>query len=199
MTKLEFFSKLLTRHQGNAEEFDRELCAEHETTGTIMVCDSSGFTRITREKGVLHFLALLMQSYKLSIPVVKNMGGVLLKDDADNLIARFESPEVATLCASRLQQLHHERNQSVPIDEHFHICIGIDYGKFIKLDDDCFGDAVNIAYKLGEDVAEKGEILTTHSVASKLSSAIIYTPIGEREIGHVQTMVYRVLWQNRNE
>lgn len=42
------------------------------------------------------------------------------------------------------------------------IACGIDYGKILIVgDDDCFGDAVNRASKMGEDIAQAGEILIT--------------------------------------
>ena len=47
-------------------------------------------------------------------------------------------------------------------DLDIHIACGIDYGKILIVGkDDCFGDAVNRASKLGEDIAERGEILVT--------------------------------------
>jgi len=43
--------------------------------------------------------------------------------------------------------------------------IGIDYGDILLLDRvDCFGDAVNLAHKLGEDTALPGEVLITAEV-----------------------------------
>ena len=46
--------------------------------------------------------------------------------------------------------------------ERFTVAMGIDYGRFLLVDDcDCYGDPVNVACKLGEDVAESGEVLLT--------------------------------------
>ncbi|MCA1899341.1 MAG: hypothetical protein LDL50_01405, partial [Chloroflexi bacterium] len=42
-----------------------------------------------------------------------------------------------------------------------HVSCGIDQGKILLLERDCFGDAVNRACKLGEDIASAGEILVT--------------------------------------
>jgi class 3 adenylate cyclase len=42
------------------------------------------------------------------------------------------------------------------------IACGIDYGKLLILEqEDCFGAPVNIASKIGEDIAAAGEILIT--------------------------------------
>jgi class 3 adenylate cyclase len=54
-----------------------------------------------------------------------------------------------------MPQLHY----SLPLD---HPTCGIDYGRILIVgNEDCFGDAVNRACKLGEDVAAAGEILVT--------------------------------------
>jgi class 3 adenylate cyclase len=47
-------------------------------------------------------------------------------------------------------------------DLDIHISCGIDYGKLLIIGyEDCFGDPVNRASKMGEDVAAAGEILIT--------------------------------------
>jgi class 3 adenylate cyclase len=50
--------------------------------------------------------------------------------------------------------------------------IGIDYGEVLLIADaDCFGDAVNLAYKLGEDIAQAGEVLISKAVRERLGAA----------------------------
>ena len=51
------------------------------------------------------------------------------------------------------------------------VSIGIDFGKLLVLPgEDCFGDAVNVAHKLGEDVAGPGEVLITGRVREQLGA-----------------------------
>ena len=45
----------------------------HETT--VMMCDSSGFTRHTHEYGILHFLAVMTDVYDRVEPVVLKYNG----------------------------------------------------------------------------------------------------------------------------
>jgi class 3 adenylate cyclase len=48
--------------------------------------------------------------------------------------------------------------------------IGIDFGKFLLIPGkDAFGDAVNTAHKLGEDVARASEVLVTEEVKRRLA------------------------------
>jgi class 3 adenylate cyclase len=192
MKKDDFLNSLLARTRENAAQMDADLTARLQVFGAALVCDSSGFTRITREKGILHFLALLMQSYELSIPLIGKHNGVLLKNEADNLIALFNSPTDAARAAIEMQQSHALRNAKVEEDEQFFISIGLDYGAFLRLEDDAFGDTINIAYKLGEDLAKKSEILASRDFVQNLPSEIERTFAGVQEVGHLDAEIYRI-------
>ena len=194
MTKDELFRRLLARTRDNASQIDQEIIAALETTGAVLVCDSSGFTSTTRHRGILHFLSLLIQSYELSIPLVATHRGTLIKNEADNLIAIFERPEDAIRCAIAMQDAHRRRNAAVEEDERFHVCMGIDYGRYLRLVDDVFGDTVNLAYKLGEDLAGRGEILVTEPVVHAVGDAFRTVALGTPDVGHVPLPVYRVEW-----
>ena len=194
MTKAELFRRLLARTRDNASQIDREISAALETTGAVLVCDSSGFTSTTRHRGILHFLSLLIQSYELSLPLVATHRGSLIKNEADNLIAIFERPEDAIRCAIAMQDAHRRRNAAVDEDERFHVCMGIDYGRYLRLVDDVFGDTVNLAYKLGEDLAGRGEILVTEPVVRAVGDAFRTVALGTPDVGHVPLAVYRIEW-----
>src|SRR5258706_13165189 len=61
-----------------------------------------------------------------------------------------------------MQHAFDAANILTPDDLDIRIACGIDYGKILVVgSEDCFGDAVNRASKLGEDVAEAGDILVT--------------------------------------
>ncbi len=194
MTKDELFRRLLARTRDNATRVDREITAALETTGAVLVCDSSGFTATTRHRGILHFLSLLIQSYELSTPLVGTHHGTLIKNEADNLIAIFERPDDAIRCAIAMQDAHRRRNAAVEADDRFYVCMGIDYGRYLRLVDDVFGDAVNLAYKLGEDLAARGEILVTEPVVRTVGDAFRTVALGTPDVGHVPLAVYRVEW-----
>lgn len=202
MNRKKFFEALLDRNSGNSEFFDRDLESKLAWRGTVLVSDASGFTRITRSRGIIHFLSLLAQSYKISIPIVKSHQGVLIKSEADNLIAHFSDPWAALHCALEIQRAHSVRNSALPEDEHFHLSIGMDHGPFLLLEDDAYGDAVNLAYKVGEDIARPQEILITERYlqelrkdASKIEGLGI-APQGERETGGLKVSLHGVTWQH---
>jgi class 3 adenylate cyclase len=187
------YRRLLLRTPENADQVDREITAAVGTTGAVLVCDSSGFTATTRRRGILHFLALLNRSYQLTIARVTEHGGTLIKNEADNLIAIFERPEQAVACAVAVQEAHRRWNATAAEEtDRLHVCIGVDFGGFLRLTDDVFGDAVNVAYKLGEDLAGRGEILVTESVARAVHGSFQTVSLGTSEVGHVTVAVYRI-------
>jgi class 3 adenylate cyclase len=72
--------------------------------------------------------------------------------------------------------------------------MGIDYGRYLRLVDDVFGDTVNLAYKLGEDLAGRGEILVTEPVVRAVGDTFHAVALGTPDVGHVPLAVYRVEW-----
>ena len=55
----------------------------------LVVTDMSGFTRITREEGVLHFLMLIKQMQSICVPIFERYGGHVVKIEADDLFVVF--------------------------------------------------------------------------------------------------------------
>ena len=95
-------------------------------------------------------------------PIVKSYGGRMLKYEADNCFAIFPEPLAAVNAAIAMQHAFRAANLLTSDDLDIHISCGIDYGKvLIVAHEDCFGDPVNRASKMGEDVAGAGEILVT--------------------------------------
>jgi class 3 adenylate cyclase len=73
-------------------------------------------------------------------------------------------------------------------------CIGVGYGRVLELTDDVFGDEVNVAFKLGEDVATTREILLSDAVLAQLDreGVSVQTEPREEEIGHVMMRYHAV-------
>jgi hypothetical protein len=79
-------------------------------------------------------------------------------------------------------------DQLKPDTERIMLCVGLGYGKLLRIgDSDVYGAEVNAACKLGEDAAKAWEILVTGTVKDKAESisgvtyeAIDYIPEGAR-------------------
>jgi adenylate cyclase len=95
-------------------------------------------------------------------PIVKSHGGFMIKYEADNCLAMFPEPVAAVRAAIEMQNAFAAVNLLTPEDQDIHISCGVDYGKVLIIGrEDCFGDPVNRASKIGEDVAAAGEVLVT--------------------------------------
>src|SRR5688500_14851594 len=84
---------------GAAKVFDDRVWAERGATGAILVTDLSGFTRITKQHGILHFLSIFRRCQRECVPLIGRYGGTLLKQEADDFIAFFDDAPPALECA----------------------------------------------------------------------------------------------------
>lgn len=128
----------------------------------VFVLDMSGFSLLTRKYGIVHYLSMVRRMQLTTEPIVRSFGGSMIKYEADNCFAVFPDPLSAVNAAIAMQHAFHTENLLTSEDTDIHISCGIDYGKILVVGHrDCFGDPVNRASKIGEDVANAGEILIT--------------------------------------
>jgi len=128
----------------------------------VFVLDMSGFSRLTRKYGIIHYLSMVRRMQLTTGPIVKSFDGYMIKYDADNCFALFPAPLNAVNAAIAMQHAFDAANILTADDLDIRIGCGIDFGRILVVgNEDCFGDAVNRASKLGEDVAEAGDILVT--------------------------------------
>ena len=146
-------------HPERRAEITAAIEARFTKTLAIVVIDSSSFTRTVHESGIIHFLALLERLARLIIPVIERNGGKILKRDADNFFATFADPDQALRSVIEIQRSVAMVNEALPAAEEIYVAIGVGFGSVLALgEDDLFGDEMNLACKLGEDLAEGGEI-----------------------------------------
>ena len=128
----------------------------------IFVLDMSGFSLLTRKYGIVHYLSMVRRMQLTTEPIVRSYGGSMIKYEADNCFAVFPDPLSAVNAAIAMQHAFNASNLLTSDDLDIHIACGIDYGKILIIGhEDCFGDPVNRASKIGEDLAAAGEILIT--------------------------------------
>ena len=145
------------RHKIEASLWD-EFGAEY----AVFVLDMSGFSLLTRKYGIVHYLSMVRRMQITTEPIVKSYGGFMIKYEADNCFAVFPDPLSAINAAIAMQHAFSAENLLTSDDLDIHISCGIDYGKILIVGhEDCFGDPVNRASKMGEDLAVAGEILVT--------------------------------------
>lgn len=138
----------------------------------ILCLDMSQFSLSVRRRGIVSYLGLIRRMHVLSGPIVLGERGTIVKYQADNLMAVFDSAADAVEAAVRINGA---LAAAAPGAEAFSVAIGIDYGRFLMVPGkDCYGDPVNVAFKLGEDLARPREILITAAVRGRLGGGFAY-------------------------
>lgn len=131
----------------------------------VMFTDLSGFSRGVAKFGIIHFLQTIFESERLLIPVIEDYDGILLKAEGDSLLVIFRNAVKGISCTLKMQEVLIEYNRDKVPEEQILLCVGLGYGKMLRIgDQDVFGAEVNAASKLGEDTAAAWEILVTENV-----------------------------------
>ncbi len=149
------------------EAIDRQIRERFAETWAVVFTDLVGFSHRTREFGIIHFLSVIHQKKKLIFPVVDAHGGLVLKEEADSWLILFRRPERAVACMVEAQRVCESHNAHVPDEDRVLLCVGVGYGEVLRIGDvDVWGEEVNYASKLGEDLASHREILLTEAAAA---------------------------------
>lgn len=147
---------------GERKKIEDALWENFGQEQAVFVLDMSGFSLLTRKYGIIHYLSMVRRMQLTTEPIVKAFEGYMIKYDADNCFAIFPTPLQAVNAAIAMQHAFNATNLLTTDDLDIRIACGIDYGRILVVgNEDCFGDAVNRASKLGEDIAEAGDILVT--------------------------------------
>lgn len=138
----------------------------------VVFTDTADFTMRTAQDGILHFLMVFESVAAEAARVVRKTGGDLVKVEGDSLLIRYDI-NVACRGVAELESALQKLNRGRPDNEQLHFSYGIGYGDVLDLDEDMFGLEVNLASKLGEDLAEPGEALLTPAAAAAVDAATL--------------------------
>lgn len=158
------------RHDEIALEIERIFGQDR----AVLVMDMSGFSRTTRQHGIISSLVMIQQVRLLALPCIEGNGGALVKADADNLFCLFAAVGDALKAAEDIVQSLDTANRNLPDWRQLRVSIGIGFGRILNVaNEDLFGDEVNLASKLGEDVGQGNEILLTPAAHRSLPPGMI--------------------------
>ena len=105
---------------------------------------------------------MIHRTRQIVAPVIEANNGLLLKCDADNCYAYFQRPDDAIRASFAVNAALFNANDTYSLGEQVNLSVGIDYGRVLLIGDvEFFGDPVNTASKLGEDLAKRDEVLVT--------------------------------------
>lgn len=168
------FQDLLLRYSQETDAparaaLERTLWHEFGTERAVLVLDMSGFSALSSRHGIVHYLSMVRRMQLTADPIIHGFGGVILKFEADNAFAMFPDVRAAVRAATALNLAFEAANRLTPDELDITIACGIDYGPILVVEQrDFFGEAVNRASKLGEDLAAPGEILITRRALDQL-------------------------------
>lgn len=147
----------------------------------VLALDMSGFSRTVRAEGIIGYLARIRRMQQISTPIVGSAGGDVVKYTADNLMAVFDRAAQAVAAAVEI------RRACLAMNEPLEVSIGLACGRFLYVPQtDCFGDPVNVAFKLAEDIAGNGEILATDMVLEEMAHDVADADWQRTEISGVR-------------
>jgi adenylate cyclase len=154
-------NELLERPYERAE-LERTIEERFSETCAVMVLDMAGFSRIAREYGVVPFLLMIHQMRLLAVPVIEAAGGDVVEAKADDLLSVFPTVAAAVEASRTILAALNAANLVLPSVFELYASFGIGWGRVLRIGADrVAGDQVNLAAKLGEEVADHGEILLT--------------------------------------
>ena len=175
MTELaNHFQDLLLRYSQEPDATRREalesrLWQEFGAERAVLVLDMSGFSQLAIRFGIVHYLSMVRRMQLTAEPIVRNYSGTLVKFEADNCFAMFPDVADAIQAAVELNDAFRSANDDTPDELDIRVACGIDFGSILVVPGvDFFGNAVNRASKLGEDLAAAGEILVTREAMATL-------------------------------
>jgi len=168
------FQDLLLRYSQETDssrqhDLERQIWQEYGREHAVLVLDMAGFSSTTDRYGIIHYLAMVKRMQLTADPIIRSFGGAVIKFEADNCFAVFPDVTRAARAAVAMNLAFDAANRLTPDALDIRIACGIDFGPILVVDgSDFFGDAVNRASKLGEDLAKAGEVLLTRSATALL-------------------------------
>ena len=143
---------------GEMEEFLTGHRHEHppdRVLATVMFTDIVDSTRHAAELGDQRWRELLERHNEIAHAEIDSFQGQFIKDTGDGLLATFDGPTRAVLCATALA----ERMPQIGVD----IRSGLHTGECVRRHEDIGGIAVHIAARIASQ-ATAGEVLVSNTV-----------------------------------
>ncbi len=163
---MQSFNHLLDVYNAAAAEekpaIEQLIRRSFQVTATALVLDMTAFSISVRRTGILAHLGVIRRMQTLAQEAIEATGGEIVKFDADNVFAMFPEARSAIAGAELIQTRIGPSGIATVDGFGIGASIGIDSGELLLIRGaDFFGDAVNVASKLGEDIADRGEVLVT--------------------------------------
>ncbi len=148
---------------------------------TILLTDIRNFTDRTSHSSRSGVVELIEKNKQLVLPALQNRGGRLIKTIGDAFLVVFNSPTDAVLAGLEAQRSLAAYNEGKSAAERIEVRIAINVGEVTLVDNDVYGDAVNVTSRI-EGVAEAGEVFFTEAVYLAMNKS----EVPSSEVGWLQ-------------
>lgn len=167
-------SRMIAEDVDPVSQNDR-LWERYGETVAVLVLDSSGFSRTSQSHGIIHFLSRLVVLRDICEQELHRHGSKRFHFEADNTFAAFASAAEAITAALALQRAVHRSGLMLTDSERFRVSMGIGYGRLLYSEtlEGYFGDEMNAASRLGEDIARGDEVLITRAARDAATPALL--------------------------
>jgi class 3 adenylate cyclase len=154
---------------------------------TVLVTDMSGFTRLTKARGIIHFVGLMLTMRSIGMPLFRENGAWYIGTEADNLIGVFPDALHALTAAVQLKRAAAAYNATVPAERADWKIVfggfGLSSGKGLLLTSQGkgapFGSVRDEAFELGENLSDGGKVLLAASTLERLKTNPSFASFGE--------------------
>ena len=189
-------ARLLDELAENPEQIDsvtERVKEVFQETRAMLVIDMSGFTRATQRGDLISYLLMINQMQRLAIPAVEKHGGIFVRADHDNLTFLFDEVLPAIEAARTITTQLETVNVVLPSDRELYVSIGIGFGKILNVENQTiYGNQVNLASKLGEDIGQMGEILLTENAYGRVENEEVECIEHEVTVSGISLRYYEV-------
>ncbi|MCP5160320.1 MAG: adenylate/guanylate cyclase domain-containing protein [Hahellaceae bacterium] len=166
-------------HEADSDKrakIEQTLWDEYGQSLAVMILDMSGFSLLAQRYGIVHYLSMIRRMQLITAPIIEAHGGYVVKYEADNCFAAFPKTKAAIAAGIAINKAFTVENESTPDEFDIRVACGIDFGQILLIGGkDYFGNAVNRASKLGEDIANPGELLVTKEAWDTLKDDTLFS------------------------
>ena len=168
---------------------------ESRRLSAIMFTDIVGYSAVMH-KNESAAMDLLDNHKKITIPIIENYNGTILKPQGDGFMVEFSSVVDAVRCATQIQKEISNYNVDQDQNRKISIRIGIHMGDLLIKDNDIYGNDVNIASRI-ETLAEPGGICISQTVYDQIKNKVEIDTVelGETELKNIKDKIniYKIL------
>lgn len=151
-------------------------------TATIMFTDIYGFTQMSEFEGRKRLVEIVSGLHTLIEAVVREFDGKVIKSIGDSLMVIFDSPTAAVLGAIEIQKRNKRRNSTLAQAERVEIRVGINTGEVTEIENDVYGEAVNVASRVEGECEPGGVYFTEATYLAMNRDKVICLPVGKRAL-----------------